>query len=30
VLQQVLPDRMPGGSVFVAGRMLEGLLPTQH
>jgi len=25
VLQQVLPDRLAGGSVFVAGRMLEGL-----
>jgi len=25
VLQQVLPERLPGGSVFVAGRMLEGL-----
>jgi len=30
VLQQVLPDRLPGGSVFVAGRMLESLSPTQH
>jgi len=25
VLQQVLPERLVGGSVFVAGRMLEGL-----
>ena len=30
VLKQVLPERLPGGSVFVAGRMLESLLPTQH
>jgi hypothetical protein len=30
MLQKVLPDRLPGGSVFVAGRMLESLLPTQH
>lgn len=32
VLQQVLPDRLPGGSVFVAGRMLEGLAqePARH
>ena len=30
VLRQVLPERLAGGSVFVAGRMLEGLLPTQH
>jgi len=30
VLQQVLPERLAGGSVFVAGRMLESLLPTQH
>ena len=32
VLQQVLPERLPGGSVFVAGRMLEGLgrEPARH
>ncbi|MGV3627601.1 MAG: hypothetical protein ACO1PN_07940 [Betaproteobacteria bacterium] len=32
VLQQVLPDRLPGGSVFVAGRMLGGLgqEPAKH
>jgi hypothetical protein len=32
VLQQVLPERLQGGSVFVAGRMLEGLgrEPARH
>ncbi|MDP2397671.1 MAG: hypothetical protein Q8M53_04875 [Burkholderiales bacterium] len=32
VLQKVLPDRLPGGSVFVAGRMLEALgrEPARH
>ncbi len=32
VLQQVLPERLAGGSVFVAGRMLEGLVrePARH
>lgn len=32
VLQQILPDRLAGGSVFVAGRMLEGLNdgPAKH
>lgn len=32
VLQQVLPERLPGGAVFVAGRMLEGLgrEPARH
>jgi hypothetical protein len=32
VLQQVLPERLPGGSVFVAGRMLEALgrEPAKH
>jgi hypothetical protein len=32
VLQQVLPERLAGGSVFVAGRMLEGLgrEPARH
>lgn len=32
LLEQVLPDRLAGGSVFVAGRMLEGLgrEPARH
>lgn len=32
LLQHVLPDRLPGGSVFVSGRMLEGLArePARH
>ena len=32
VLGRVLPDRLPNGSVFVAGRMLEGLAmePAKH
>lgn len=32
VLQQVLPERLAGGAVFVAGRMLEGLgrEPARH
>ena len=32
VLDRVLPDRLPGGSVFVAGRMLDGLAkePAKH
>ncbi len=32
VLRQVLPERLPGGSVFVAGRMLEALgrEPARH
>jgi hypothetical protein len=32
VLPQVLPERLQGGAVFVAGRMLEGLAqaPAQH
>ncbi|MBX3666067.1 MAG: hypothetical protein KF834_10320, partial [Burkholderiales bacterium] len=32
LLDRVLPDRLPGGSVFIAGRMLEGLgrEPAKH
>jgi hypothetical protein len=30
VLQQVLPAQLVGGSVFVAGRMLNSLLPVTH
>jgi hypothetical protein len=32
LLDRVLPYRLPGGSVFVAGRMLEGLRrePARH
>lgn len=30
LLGQVLPDRLPGGSVFVAGRMLESLIQSTH
>jgi hypothetical protein len=30
VLDRVLPDRLAGGAGFVAGRMLDGLLPVRH
>lgn len=30
MLDRVLPDRLPGGSVFVAGRMLDSLIQSMH
>lgn len=30
LLDRVLPSRLPGGSVFVAGRMLDGLIQSMH